>query len=255
MWGVAGVAALLLILVLASGAQARTKPKTAAPSLPPAPGDGADVVARANLTADPSKLDEHAAEAERAGYPQTAAAIRARALRIRDAEPSLVSTPGARDLKSPVPEASAAAWTRFVELMAGNNASNTVSPNGELGLFQFSIRRLADLGYVTNPRKDASGKWIAEWVPPLSRDGFLSDLKLQYKAFVKATVADRAAILARHRDAIGRTLASKTATLSGLLGAARQAGLRGLAAWLASNADRTKFPRTTAAYLRSNGLY
>ena len=92
-------------------------------------------------------------------------------------------------------------------------------------------------------------------MPPRSREGFLSDLKLQYEAFVKATVADRAAVLSRHRDAIGHTLANKTATLSGLLAAARQAGLRGLAAWLASEADRAKFPRTTAAYLRANGLY
>jgi len=158
-------------------------------------------------------------------------------------------------MTSPLPEASARAWTRFVELIAGNNAFSSVSSRGDLGLFQFSLRRLADLGFVTNPRKDGSGRWTADWIAPYSQAQFLSDGKLQYQTFVRATLADREAILARHNDAIGRVLAHKVATLSGLLAAARQAGLRGLAAWLASGADRVKFPQTTTAYLRANGLY
>ena len=251
MWGVAGVAALLLILVLASGAQARPRKRNGAL----APNDAADAVARANLTADQSKLDEHADEAEGAGYPHTAAAIRARASRIRAVEKTLAATPGERNMASQIPEASDASWTRFVELMAGNNAFATVSSRGDLGLFQMSPRRLADLGYVTNPRKDARGTWTGDWVAPYSREKYLSDGKLQYESFVKATRADREAILAHHRDAIGRALAGKVATLSGLLGATRQAGLRGLATWLAAAADRVKFPQTTGAYLRANGMF
>ena len=67
-----------------------------------------------------------------------------------------------------------AAWTRYVTLMAQGNSSATVSPSGNLGLFQLSLPRLADLNYVTNLRKDASGKWTADWVPPLSREKFLA---------------------------------------------------------------------------------
>jgi hypothetical protein len=72
---------------------------------------------------------------------------------------------------------------------------------------------------------------------------------------VKATQADRKAILAHHKDAIGSTVAGKTATLSGLLMAARQAGQRGFATWIASGGDAAKFPRTAAAYSRANGIF
>jgi hypothetical protein len=255
MWGVAGVAALILLLVLASGAHARERKRDE----PPAPGgppmDAANAVAQANATADPAKLDEHAANADRAGYPQTAAAIRDRAARLRAESPQHSPTAATPDLKSPLPEASDGAWTRFVELMAGNNATGAVSPQGNLGLFQFSVWRLADLGYVTNPHKDARGTWTADWIAPHTREQFLADVKLQYEAFVKATTADRVAIFARHADAIGRALAGKTATLSGLLAAVRQAGLRGTESWLASGADRTKFPRTTSAFVAANGVF
>lgn len=248
MLALAGVAAFLLLIIVAS---ARAHADDA--------GGGADTasdaVARANLTADPAKLEEHAAAADRAGYPQTAAVIRSRAQRIRASEKALAPTPGAQNVRSPVPEATDATWTRYMETIAGSNATNTVSPAGALGLFGLTLPRLADLGLVSNVHKDAAGKWAGDWVAPLSREAFLGDLKMQYETFVKATLADRKAIIARHPDAIGRALAHKVATLSGLLGAAHQAGMHGLDAWLASNADRVKFPRTTNAFLRSNGLY
>jgi hypothetical protein len=222
-----------------------------------APGPDADAAARdaasANLSADPAVLEAHAASAERAGYPRTAAAIRQRAARIR-ASSALAPATG-KLIRSPIPEASAGAWTRFVDVVAGNTLTDHVSPRGDLGVFQMSLGRLADLGYVTNARRDASGKWMADWVAPLSQERFLADIQLQYQAFVKATQADRKSILAHHKDAVGSTVAGKAATLSGLLMAARQAGLRGFATWLASGGDATKFPRTVAAYSRANAIF
>ncbi len=44
-------------------------------------------------------------------------------------------------------------------------------------------------------------------------------------------------------------------TLSGMLGVAGVAGLEGCAGWLENKADRKKFPHTTAAFLRSNGVF
>src|SRR4029077_21246056 len=136
------------------------------------------------------------------------------------------------------------------------NKSDIISPRGNLGIFQMSLPRLADLGLVTNLHKDrATGKYSADWVAPLTREKFLGDPKLQYDTFVRSTVADRKAILARHGDKIGKVIARKVATLSGLLTVARQAGLSGLAVWLASGANKVKFPKTSSAYLRGNGVF
>jgi hypothetical protein len=46
-----------------------------------------------------------------------------------------------------------------------------------------------------------------------------------------------------------------TITLSGLLGVASVAGLDDMPDWLAHKADRKKFPNTTAAFLRTNGVF
>jgi hypothetical protein len=217
--------------------------------------EAARIVAEANATSDPARLDAYAAELDRLGFPQAAAAVRERAARIRAGTKALPAA-GTRTLKSPVAEASGAAWTRFVELAAAGNQADNVTPGGYLGMFAFGLPRLADLGFVTNLRKDpTTGRRVADWVPPLTQEKFLADPQVQYEAFVKSVQADRRAVVARHQDAIGKVLAGKVATLSGLLGAARQAGLKGLADWLASDADRTRFPSTSAAYLRSNGLF
>lgn len=246
MIAVAGIAAFVLIILALSRSSAHAEEK--------APAAAAQAVADANLTSDPAKLDAYASDAERAGYPQTADAIRKRAANIRAGGKALPPIPG--DLRSPIPEASAASWTRFVKLMGDGNKSDTISPRGHLGIFQMSLPRLADLGLVTNLHKDrATGKYSADWVAPLTQEKFLGDPKLQYDTFVRSTVADRKAILARHEDKIGKVIARKVATLSGLLTVARQAGLSGLAVWLASGANKVKFPKTSSAYLRGNGVF
>ncbi len=44
-------------------------------------------------------------------------------------------------------------------------------------------------------------------------------------------------------------------TLSGVLGVIQAAGLEGAAGWLENPGDRTRFPHTTAAFLRTNGVF
>ena len=58
----------------------------------------------------------------------------------------------------------------------------------------------------------------------------------------------------RHRDAIGKEIEGKPATLSGLMAVSQHAG-PALASWLANEADRRRFKQTTAAYGRTTGVF
>jgi hypothetical protein len=125
-------------------------------------------------------------------------------------------------------------------------------------MFQIGFRRLADLGYVENLRKEnKNGRtvWVGDFKAPFSLSGFLKDPVLQYQVFVQATKADRKAVLARHGDAIGKAIAGKKATLSGLVAVAYHAGLAGLERWLSSSEERDRSPKTTALYQRTTGLF
>ena len=44
-------------------------------------------------------------------------------------------------------------------------------------------------------------------------------------------------------------------TLSGVLGVIQAAGLEGAVQWLEQPVDRTRFPNTTQAFLRTNGVF
>jgi hypothetical protein len=59
---------------------------------------------------------------------------------------------------------------------------------------------------------------------------------------------------------VGRSIAipgkgSAGATLSGVLGVCSVAGLEGAVSWLEHEADRAKYPHTTAAFARANGVF
>jgi hypothetical protein len=160
-------------------------------------------------------------------------------------------------LTSPWEDVEASVWTRWVALM-GSTKTDLVSASGNLGMFQLSLARLADLGYVTNVRKVGSGTGstvIADWKPPLSEAQFLHDRPAQYDAFVKAVRADRARIERLHPGAVGAVIAGVKATLSGLLAAMKQGGARGFDRWLEAGGDESRFPRTTAQFRRGNELF
>jgi len=204
---------------------------------------------------DPAKLEAIAKKLDDAGHPLAAKAARDRSTELRGGRAVLASKDVA--FPPPFPNVTAAAWNRYVRLMATAKA-DTVSPSNQLGLFQIGFPRLADLGYVENLRKgqkNGRAVWIADFRPPASLASFLADPVAQYVAFVETTKADRGAVIKRHADAIGKTVAGTAATLSGLLAVAYNAGLVGLDRWLSSPEARSKTPRTTAVYQKANGLF
>jgi hypothetical protein len=132
-----------------------------------------------------------------------------------------------------------------------------VTPTGQVGVFQTRLKRLEDLGLVRDVRRvprDGSPTWNATFRSPLTLARLLADPLLQYRIFVVSMKRYRDEVLARHRDAIGKEIEGKPATLSGLMAVSQHAG-PALGSWIANEADRRRFQQTTAAYNRTTGVF
>ena len=158
---------------------------------------------------------------------------------------------GEKVLKSPLAGVSDSQWTAFVRAMASAPFSFE-SPKNFFGAFLFGIRRLADLGFVKNPRKNGN-LWVADWVKP--KEVFLSSPSVQYEALGKSTKAYAAIISRTYSGKIGTMVDGKKVTLSGLLGAAHAAGSQGLGTWLSAPTRRAKYPHVTALFEKTTGIF
>jgi hypothetical protein len=218
----------------------------------------ANMAAQAGL---PKASDEFARQSMRKKELETAAKgvlAQAAAAAVSSALPGIAGPiPAAMLATVPFAEASPDGWERFVK-WAKQDPYDSVTPSGLYGAFRLGARTLVDLGYMRNPRqtKDASGrrKWVADWIPPLTLEKWQKTPDLQYEAFARVTMTHRRVVLAKHADAIGVPIAAQPATLSGLLGVARWAGLSGLDKWLAEPQAQRK-PDTTKAFFATNGLF
>jgi hypothetical protein len=258
--------AILFALIVASAADNSARaasrredegtPKDKKAAAPIDPAHVAAAVKRAVASEqDPAKVDAIAKKLEDAGHPAAAAAARERSAELRQGKSGSKSTE--KIFPSPFTGVAARAWDRYVQAMASADPE-TVSATNQLGMFQIGFPRLSDLGYVEKLRRAQKGGrtvWTADFKAPYSLSGFLKDPTVQYGAFVKIAKADRSAILKRHADFIGKTIAGAKVTLSGLLAVSYFAGLAGLGRWLSSEDERTRSPRTTAAYQRGDGLF
>jgi hypothetical protein len=140
---------------------------------------------------------------------------------------------------------------------ASCGSPRTISPNFRLGVFGFSVRRLCDLGAMTEPRViKYQGKqvWDAHWINPANLKNFQSAPMLQYRLFTES-IKDYFSIPTIN-SAIGKIIDNCTVTLSGALMVAHRAGLPGFESWMNDSTVRRKFAdNTTAFFERANGIF
>ena len=155
---------------------------------------------------------------------------------------------------SPLPGVPLASWERFVSIMVVA-PKKLVTPRGRMGYFGLDARRLADVGFMREPRKvvvgGETGVWSGTWVPPLSEGAFLGSAPAQYEALARSMRG----LAGKVAPMVGTKVDGRAASLSGLLGVAHLAGSGGAVSWARDPATRARFQATTANFERANGLF
>ena len=197
------------------------------------------------------ELRAAAITAERNGYASLAAALRDEAAVLAAAQRF------AEVYRSPLAGVPDEAWTLYVKRSRVARPS-AVSADNRLGCFALTARELADVGWLTGARKARLNDrlcWVGEWAEGRGAESFLADDAEQYEALTALTQLHARALEQRFEDLLEREVEGQPATRSGLLGVARRAGLGGLRGWCEDPAQRKRFPETTAAYARLNGIF
>ena len=151
-------------------------------------------------------------------------------------------------------------WTTYVR-RSRVARPGAVSPDNRMGAYGLTARELSDIGVMDEAHKsldaDGGGKlaWRGEWAEGRCLDEFLRTPAQQYDALEALSKMHAAAILLRHRDSIGATFDGIPASLSGLMGVARRAGMGGFRKWVSDAKNRAAFPDTTACFARMNNIF
>jgi len=206
-----------------------------------------------------AELQAAALTAARAGHASLAVALRDEAAVLAAGEAFADAAGVALEAvyPSPLPGVGDAAWTAYVRRSRVARPS-AVSPDNRCGAYALSARELADAGWMLDARKEQVGGrlcWTGTWAPDRAEEAFLADPAEQLDALTALTRLHARVVEGRHADVLGRELEGQAATLSGLLGVCRRAGLGGLRGWVEDPAQRKRFPETTAAYARLNGIF
>ncbi len=161
--------------------------------------------------------------------------------------PETVGSHGAADQThtlppgSPLGAVSDEAWCEFVMRLA--REAPTFSSSRHVGQYRQRRDRLTELGINPNAIHGSAGA---------QRSALDADLADAYGH------AAAGGLLTEH---LGRAITmpghngAETITLSGLLGVIQCAGLEGAVGWLERPNDRKRFPHTTQAFLRTNGVF
>jgi hypothetical protein len=206
-----------------------------------------------------AELRDAAVKAARHGHASLAVALRDEAAVLAAAE-AFADAAGVTlqiTYPSPLRDVDTASWTTYVQRSRVARPS-AVAPDGRLGCYALTARELADAGWMLDARKalrDGRLGWTGTWADGRSEAAFLADPAEQYEALTALAKLHGRVLVRHHEDLIGQEIEGQPATLSGLLGVCRRAGLGGLRGWAADAAQRKKFPETTAAYARLNGIF
>ena len=147
-----------------------------------------------------------------------------------------------------------ASWGRFVSVMVVA-PRDKVTPRYRLGTFGMDTRRLADVGFMVEPRKatvgNEAGVWVGKWKAPLTTDKFLGSMPAQYEAFKRSMSKMIPAV----SSLVGREVDGTRCTLSGLLAVGHLAGEGGVKGWTEDPSVRARFKATTANFTKANGIF
>jgi hypothetical protein len=169
--------------------------------------------------------------------------------------PTMVTPAGVLLLKSPFKSVPSKNWSKFVKV-AGKGQVGTITKGARYGLFLFGVRRLADLGLVTNVKRGTyrgQTVWTGTWVAPYSENAFLTSAQLQYRAFIKSCqiYAGKYAA-ARKQNPNIFIVNGKQLTLSGFLALTHLIGFMGA---IDSLKKKTLKAETLAFTAKANGLF
>jgi hypothetical protein len=141
---------------------------------------------------------------------------------------------------SPLANVPNAAWQEFCQRLV-REAPNYQSAR-HVGQYRQRRERLAELGINPNTLGSVDAQRTALDV----------DLADAHRHATDGGLLDAAL---GHGIAIPGREVPETITLSGVLGVIQCAGLEGAASWLENQRDRKRFPHTTQAFLRTNGVF
>jgi hypothetical protein len=206
-----------------------------------------------------AELRTAALKAARVGHASLAAALRDEAAVLAAAEAFADAAGVTLNIvyPSPLRDVDNTDWTAYVQRSRTARPS-AVAPDGRLGCYALATRELADAGWMLDARKqqvDGRQRWTGAWADGRSETAFLADPAEQYEALAAVSKLHARVVSGHHDDLLGQEIEGQHATLSGLLGVVRRAGLGGLRGWATDAAQRKRFPETTAAYARLNGIF
>jgi hypothetical protein len=174
-------------------------------------------------------------------WPVRVVVVDALPVPLETAQPTAPETVQALAPGSPLPGVSDEAWRQFV--MCLERESPQFESSRHVGQYRQRRERLADLGI--HPRA-IQGSASAQRA---ALDVDLADAHDHaVKGGVLAEHLNRSIQVPGHEGLV-------TITLSGLLGVIQCAGLDGAVGWLERPNDRKRYPHTTQAFLRSNGVF
>lgn len=143
--------------------------------------------------------------------------------------------------RSPIAGVPDPAWQAFAGVLV-REAPDFDGPR-HVGRYHHRKDRLAQIGF------DVS---IVAGNTDVQDDAFAADIADAFRHLAKSGTLD--AVIGKG-VAVPEVAGPVPITLSGVLGLAAVGGLEGAIGWLERTEDRTRYPNTTQAFLRSNGVF